>query len=158
MLKYYKELLLFVKNRTSEKDYAQDIVQESYMKAIALENKEAVQNKRALLYRIAKNIIIDKSRKGSSIHEVLFEDDIATAINLESEARIIEDERQMILMKELQKLPQMRRNVFVLHVIEGYSRDEIASMMQISKSAIEKHLSRASIELKTKIKNQYRDL
>lgn len=158
MLQYYKELLLFVKNRISDKDYAQDIVQESYMKVIALENIELIQNKRAFLYRIAKNIIVDKARKNSSVKEVMFEDSIETATNLEPETLIIEQNRQMILMQELNKLPQMRKDVFILHVLEGYSREEIAKMMDISMSAVEKHLSRASIELKAKLKNQHRNL
>jgi len=158
MLEYYKELLLFVRNRTSDRDYAQDIVQESYMKAIAIEKKEPVRNRRALLYKIAKNLIIDKARKQSSMEKVLLGEKAESPNSCELETRAIEENRQMILMQALDKMPKMRRDVFVLHVLEGYSRAEIATMMSISINAVEKHLSRATIELKEKLKNQYGNL
>lgn len=158
MLEYYKELLLFVRNRISDRDYAQDIVQESYMKAMSIEKKELVNNKRALLYKIAKNLIIDKARKHNTIEKIIIEDKQESINSCELEALAIEENRQAVLMQELAKMPKMRRDIFVLHVLESYSRAEIASIMNISINAVEKHLSRATIELKERVKNQYGDL
>jgi len=67
---------------------------------------------------------------------------------------LLEQDRQKTLMRALQTLPQKRKEAFVLHVLEGYSRDEVSQMMGISIDAVEKHLSRASIELKEKIKRK----
>lgn len=43
--------------KVSNKEYAQDIVQETYAKVITLENKDLINNKRAFLYKVAKNLI-----------------------------------------------------------------------------------------------------
>ena len=154
MIQYYKELLFFIKSRIPNKDYAQDIVQESYMKAIALQHSQEILNKRALLYKIAKNLMIDKARKNFNLQEVLYEEHAYTAKTVEPEEVLLEQDRQKTLMRALQTLPQKRKEAFVLHVLEGYSRDEVSQMMGISIDAVEKHLSRASIELKEKIKRK----
>lgn len=154
MIQYYKELLFFIKSRIPNKDYAQDIVQESYMKAIALQNSQEILNKRALLYKIAKNLMIDKARKNFNLQEVLYEEHEYIAKTVEPEEVLLEQDRQKTLMRALQTLPQKRKEAFVLHVLEGYSRDEVSQMMGISIDAVEKHLSRASIELKEKIKRK----
>ncbi|QEH05713.1 RNA polymerase sigma factor [Sulfurospirillum multivorans] len=154
MIQYYKELLFFIKSRIPNKDYAQDIVQESYMKAIALQNSQEILNKRALLYKIAKNLMIDKARKNFNLQEVLYEENAYIAKTVEPEEVLLEQDRQKTLMRALQTLPQKRKEAFVLHVLEGYSRDEVSQMMGISIEAVEKHLSRASIELKEKIKRK----
>ncbi len=57
-------------------------------------------------------------------------------------------------MSELKKLPLKRKEAFYLHIFEGYSRAEVAKQMGISLTSVEKHISRASIELKEKIKRK----
>ncbi|MFW2579942.1 RNA polymerase sigma factor, partial [Aliarcobacter butzleri] len=56
-----------------------------------------------------------------------------------------------ILMKELRNLPTQREEAFVLHILEGYAKEEIANIMNISYLAVAKHISRASIELREKL-------
>ena len=66
MLKYYKELFLYIKDKIPNKDNAQDIVQETYEKVISIKNSKEIENERALLYKVAKNIIIDRLRKNKN--------------------------------------------------------------------------------------------
>jgi len=154
MIQYYKELLFFIKGKIPNKDYAQDIVQESYVKALAMQHQQKIINQRALLYKIAKNLIIDTARKNFKHQEIAYEENEHTAVNQEPEAIIFEHDRQKMLMRALQALPEKRKEAFVLHVLEGYTKDEVAEMMGISTEAVEKHLSRASIELREKVKRK----
>ncbi|MFV7791800.1 RNA polymerase sigma factor, partial [Aliarcobacter lanthieri] len=57
MLEHYKELHLYIINKISNKDYAQDILQETYAKAIAMHITQKIKNSRALLNNEFKNII-----------------------------------------------------------------------------------------------------
>ena len=57
-------------------------------------------------------------------------------------------------MKELKKLPPKRKEAFVLHILEGYTKEEIANIMNISYLAVEKHTSRATIELREKLRKK----
>ena len=75
MLKYYKELFLYIKDKIPNKDNAQDIVQETYEKVISIKNSKEIENERALLYKVAKNIIIDRLRKNKNYKEISYEEE-----------------------------------------------------------------------------------
>lgn len=152
MTEYYKELLYYIKKNISNKDLAHDIAQETFEKAISFENKEEIKNKRAFLYRLAKNIMVDEIRKNKDIKEIPYEENEISSKNEEPEELVIKQSRQMLLMNELRKLPPKRKEAFVLHIIEGFTRQEVSEKMGISVSAVEKHISRASIDLKEKIR------
>ena len=57
-------------------------------------------------------------------------------------------------MQELKKLPPKRKEAFVLHILEDYSKEEVAKMMNISIQAVEKHISRATIDLREKLRKK----
>lgn len=154
MIDYYLELLYFIKKRCSNADYAEDLVQETFAKVISIEKEKNINNKRAFLYKVAKNIIIDKARENKNIKEIYYEKDEFIVENSQPENIVIEQDRKKILMFELSKLPPMRKEAFVLHILEGYSRQEVAKIMGISLSAVEKHISRASIDLKKRLNNK----
>ena len=154
MTQYYQELFCYIKHKIPNKDNAQEIVQESYARAISVGHHERIDNPRALLYRIAKNIIIDRVRKHAGVQEVPYEEDAHVSIAHEPETLLLAQDRQMVLMQALRTLPKMRKEVFVLHVLEGYKREEVANMMGISLNAVEKHLSRASSDLRDKIQQE----
>lgn len=154
MIKYYKEVLAYIKKNIPNKDFANDIAQETFEKAISFQNQAIIDNKRAFLYKLAKNIIIDESRKNKNIKVIPYEDNTYASKSEETQTIVLEQDRQRILMEELKKLPLKRKEAFYLHIFEGYSRKEVATQMGISVAAVEKHISRASIELKEKIKRK----
>ncbi|RBQ26315.1 RNA polymerase sigma factor [Arcobacter sp. CECT 9188] len=154
MLEHYKELHLYIKNKISNKDYAQDILQETYAKAIAMQNTQKIENSRALLYKVAKNIIIDMARKNKDLSEVEFNENYIIPSALTPEDLVIEQDNQKILMNELKKLPPKMKEAFVLYALEDYTKEEVAKTMNISIQAVEKHISRAKIELKEKLKRK----
>lgn len=154
MLKYYKELLLYIKDKVPNKDHAQDIVQETYEKVIAIKAKQEVENERALLYKVAKNIMIDRLRKNRKYKEVPYEEENFISQSKAPEDLAIEQNQKEILMKELKKLPAKRKEAFVLHILEGHTKEEVAKIMNISVMAVEKHISRATIELREKLRKK----
>ena len=56
------------------------------------------------------------------------------------------------MLKLIQDLPEGYRLVFNLYVIEGYSHQEIAEMLNISENTSKSQLSRARASLQQKIK------
>ena len=59
------------------------------------------------------------------------------------------------LLKMIQKLPPRYRMVFNLYVIEGYSHQEIAEMMNISEGTSKSNLSRARIILQKRVIEEF---
>lgn len=154
MIEYYRELLYYLKRNNSNKNDAHDIVQETYEKAISFQHQNKIINKRAFLFRLAKNILIDKVRKSKVQNEIPYDENEILVQNDETEDIVIRQDTQMLIMQELKKLPEKRKEAFVLHIIEGFSKQETAEIMGISYNAVEKHLSRASIDLKEKIERK----
>lgn len=55
------------------------------------------------------------------------------------------------IVKMIQSLPEIQRVVFSLNVIEGYSHNEIATLLEIKEATSRSHLLRARKELQKKI-------
>lgn len=151
MTNYYKEIFLYVKKTVFDRELALDITQETFSRVIKKANTNTIQNERAFLYRVAKNVMVDEFRKNSKKTEVLYDEETHIQNTDTSETSIIEEEQQKELMYEIDTLPKKRRQAFILHIIEGYSRKEVADIMGLSVSAIDKHITRASDQIKDNI-------
>lgn len=148
MINYYKEIFLYVKKTVLDKNVAEDITQEAFTRVIKNASTKEIQNERAFLYRVAKNIIIDQFRRKTKVSEMHFNDNEYFEENNQTQDKTIQDDQQKHLMLEIDLLPTKRKQAFVLHIMEGYSRKEVASMMNLSLNAVEKHISRASNQIK----------
>jgi len=151
MLSYYKELFLYIQKLVRDKEYAKDITQETYVRTLEANSSANITNKRAFLYKVAKNIIIDQARKNNKVNLINFEEDEFISKDEQAEEITLKINEKEVLLEEINKLPKKRRQVFILHIIEGYSRKEISDLLNISISAVEKHISRASLQLKENI-------
>lgn len=105
----------------------------------------------AWLKRIMINTAIDKLRKKSMLPEVgaLPEqvwNQVETSVGSEDTVRY----KELILL--IKKLPPQYRAVFNLYVIDGYSHNEIADMLNIPVGTSKSNLSRARNILQEKIK------
>ena len=153
MLKYYNELLYYVQRMVRNKDVACDIIQEAYVKTLEKSKKIAIENERAFLYKVTKNIVIDEVRKNEKISTVDYEyDNFISPVVDQPEETAINDSYYKTLMKEVNSLPLRTKEAFIFNVIDGYTRKETAFMMGITVSAVDKHIGRASKLLQEKIK------
>lgn len=153
MLNYYKELIYFVQKFSGvDKEFASDVVQETYVKVMEIDSKHVVNNHRAFLYKVARNIVIDESRRQKRIQNVIFEEDEHMIPKVEQPEHItLEEARNQDLRIIIDTLPSRSKQAFVLHVLKGYSRQTIAEMMGISINAVQKHITRASKKIQEQI-------
>ena len=150
MLVYYKDIFNFVTKLVGDKETAKDITQEAYAKCIELDSNKEIN--RSFLYKVAKNIVIDESRKNKKISQIEFQEEIYSIPKYEQPDEIVLETNQYEnLMKIVETLPNRSKEAFLLHTIDGYSRKEIASMMGISPNAVEKHIIRATKNLQEKL-------
>ena len=155
MLKYYDELVYYVQKMVGDKESAKDITQEAYTKLVEHEQKKQVDydNIRAFLYKIARNIVIDNVRKTKKVTQIEYEEnDFISPKKEQPEEIVVQDNYYKNLMKMVDTLPSRTKEAFILHTIDGYTRKEIASMMGVSISAVDKHIARATKKLQEKLK------
>jgi RNA polymerase sigma-70 factor (ECF subfamily) len=97
--------------------------------------------------RITINTVLQKYRK-----ERFFEIVNEEAIEDPEEVEIEENNLSLdFLLRIIQELPNRYRLVFNLYVLDGYSHNEIAEMLNITSGTSKSNLARARMILKTKI-------
>ena len=121
----------YVYYRVRDDAEAEDLTSDVFMRALkAMPRYEPRQAFLAWLYRIARNAVIDKLRRGK--RQVSFED----ALEHPMPEHIIEPDTELVARLEgdalrvaMAKLTPLQQEVLVLRFIEGYTTNEIAKIV-----------------------------
>lgn len=152
MTEFYKEIHAFIYRLIGDKDLAKDLTQDTYEKALNFKIDKKIENKRAYLYKIAKNVVIDRSRKNKNYSEIIYEEENHSISKKEETEELLRiKNKNDFLVSVIKKLSPRIKESFYLHVMEGYSRKEIAKKMGISVSAVEKNIQRATKKIQEEI-------
>lgn len=148
--RYYRELLNFLSRSVRDREVAAELAQESYARVLAAQQAgQAVRDPRALLYRTARNLVIDQHRRASVRGEVadfdgdeaLFDlDDTAGPVTLEPDNILASREGLAAVLATIDQLPPRCREAFILHKFDGLSYAEVAAQMGISVRTVEMQL------------------
>jgi RNA polymerase sigma-70 factor (ECF subfamily) len=144
--RYSGELLSFLTAKLGCRDQAGDVVQETYVRVLSLENPQAILQPRAFLYKTALNLTIDAFRHRRLCSERTVE--LETVEHLPSqqpdqEAVVDSKQRVEILRRAIDELPPKCRHVFLLHKFQSLPHAAIAERLGISKNMVEKHVMKA---------------
>ena len=160
--KVYNTCLGFVKRQEDAEDLAQEVFIEVYQKWEQFRGDAQIST---WLYRIAINksleFIRSKQRLKRSGNNILLEHagGERPLVNFEHPGIKLENkEMAIILMHQIDELPEDQRTAFILQKIEGLSYQEIGKVMNKSQSSIESLLFRAKGLLQTKLKAYYESI
>ncbi len=143
----------FALRMTGDEDDADDLVQETYLKAFRFFDKfEKGTNCKAWLFRILKNSFINDYRKTTkepkkvdyddvqNFYENIKADEVETQ-HYEEDAfsNLLDDE----ISKAISELPEDFRTVVILSDIEGFTYEEIADFVDIPVGTVRSRLHRA---------------
>jgi len=143
----------FALRMTGDADDADDLVQETFLKAFRFFDKfERGTNCKAWLFRILKNSFINDYRKQTkepdkvdyedvqNFYETIKSDEINSS-HYEHDAftNLLDDE----ISKAIEKLPEDFRTVIILNDIEGFTYEEIADFVDIPVGTVRSRLHRA---------------
>ncbi|HEY7886602.1 MAG TPA: sigma-70 family RNA polymerase sigma factor [Steroidobacteraceae bacterium] len=119
----------------------EDVAQDAFMRFAAIENREAIDNPRAYLFRTAHNALVDEHRRLALHRGNPADIDAGTASDdLTPERVLVGQERLEILTRSLRAMPAARRRSFLLNRLQGLSCAAIARMTGYSESAVKKHI------------------
>ena len=156
--KYQKKVYNMVYGMALDYDKAWDVTQEVFVKTIKnIHNFRGDSSLWTYLYRIVKNSFYDYKRKEKvrgrvgNFSDVQDEDDqrqfeVKDIINIEEdyEKKVVRER----IMKEIETLTDIQKEVFVLKNMDGFKIREIGKMLKISEGTVKSHLSRAMQKLK----------
>lgn len=132
-----------------DKDEAEEIAQEAYLKVFIAMKADRVEKPSAFLLKVAKNFAISKLRhkKVENNHALNVSGyvDIQPTPQIKPDEIIDENARNQILISAINQLPPACRQVFIYRKLEDKSHAEIAKLMQISTKTVENHLSKGML-------------
>jgi len=160
---YYGKLFPVCLRYTVDRDSAQEILQESFIKIFeklgAFDYKGSFEG---WLRRIVSNTAIDAIRKSKKDP---FRTDDDNDFKLGAEDPIIVKEevdlselKGEIAMEATQKLSPAYRTVFNLYVLEDYSHKEIADLLGISEGTSKSNLAKAKMNLQRMLNEKFMKL
>jgi RNA polymerase sigma-70 factor (ECF subfamily) len=164
--RYDSKLLRIAQHVTHNREDAQDVVQEAFLKAFRkLDQFQENSNFSTWLVRIAINESLMKLRKQRTQREVPIDQEIETEEGMLSleiadwvpnpEERYRASELREILIRTLQDLHQGLRMVFVLRDIEGLSLQQTAEVLDLTLSAVKARSRRARLQLRERLSKYF---
>ncbi|MFP3515358.1 RNA polymerase sigma factor [Pseudomonas sp. SIMBA_077] len=148
LLASYSDLRRYLCSRLRNPDDAADIAQSSFAQAYAYALNSPVANPRALLFKAARNACIDQYRRHS--YEVAALDDWMSRLDVLSpsvEEIVIAREQLQQLIERIERMPRLRREVFVRVRLEGCSHRQVCAELGLSAKSVELHIARAVFDL-----------
>ena len=142
----------FLIARFRDDAFADDVLQEIYLKIESAQLGGTIHNESAFLYKVANNLALDLRKKNvrrngrdqswaDTEQQLIGGQAIYDAVDAD---KAIDAREQIKKLNHLiTKLPPQCAKVFVAHKIDGLSHKEVAAKLQISKSTVEKHMSKA---------------
>lgn len=127
----------------------EDVAQEAYLRAYVAEQQKVIEQPKAYLFRIAKNLALTKlTKKSEKITDYIEECGASLVIECGPAADIeVEAQESLGLYCDaVAALPEKCRQVFLLRKVHGLAHKEIAERMSLSVSSVEKYLLRGVLE------------
>lgn len=141
----------------SDRQDIEDVAQEAYLRAYVAEQKKEIEQPKAFLFRIARNLALTQlTRKSRQITDYI--EDSADSVVIEGGATAdseVEAQQSFGLYCEaVAALPEKCRQVFLLRKVHGLPHKEIAERMSMSVSSVEKYLRRGVLETKAFVRER----
>jgi RNA polymerase sigma factor (sigma-70 family) len=133
---------------TSGAEDIEDLVQETYVRIYALPDFHLLESPKALLFRIAHNLAVERARR----HKSQATDTMADFESLDVFSNEAPPDEQTDARRRfesfcaaVERLPPLCRRVFVLRKVHKLSHAEISEVLGVSPSTIEKHVAKGLV-------------
>jgi RNA polymerase sigma-70 factor (ECF subfamily) len=155
--RFRKPLMSFFLRRVRDRTEAEDLTQQVFLRLVGAESAERAESLDAFTFTIATNLLRDRVRGRVRRPEVGEE---ALGPNAEISDHLVEEispervligrERLSEVLATLDELGDRTRDIFVLFRLEKMKQRDIAALLGMSQSTVEKHVMKATLHLALK--------
>lgn len=159
---YYVSLCAYSRRYVGRKDIAEEIVSDTFFKIWENRSKISINSSvKAYLFQAVCNNSLNYLRKlkqetrleeffqESAFENIAFEEPVD---EIESQSMIMTDIHQT-LEEVVNQLPEQQQKAFRLKRMEGKKTKEVAEIMGLSVKTVEMHLTKATLNLRQKLKD-----
>jgi len=140
--KYAKKMYGICLSYAGDRDMAQDILQESFIKVFkSIHNYKSEGPLEGWIRRIIINTALDHLRQKTKLQKYISDKD--EVIKEVEEISAIEKLQTQDILNQVAKLPDGARVVFNLYALEGYTHREIADKLEITEGTSKSQYNRA---------------
>ncbi len=149
LMKLYKDIVAYtVKGMLGGGDSAEDIVQEVFIRFYkSIDNFRGESSLKTYLTRIAINLSLNEIRRQKLSRFIRLDEFDENKMRDQNNAHT-QMELKEIIKSSLQKLSPKHRSVLVLRLIDGYSTEETAQILNIPLGTVLSRLARAQKKMK----------
>ena len=142
----------FVKEEAAAKDIVQEVFIKYWhrMREIRISESEIAYLRRASI-NAAINYLKEKERRG--LRENRFAEDTTKNLSENTDAQLVFEETSGLITETIEQLPPACRQAFILSRYEEKNYKEIAEILSISVSTVEKHIGKALKILRSRLKS-----
>jgi RNA polymerase sigma factor (sigma-70 family) len=148
-------LLSYFLRRVSDRAEAEDLVQDALLRVIRAAECEVIEHPESYVFKVAANLLKDSRRhavRHPTVTNFVVDEDRGgveeTLIDERSPERVLDGETSLAqVLRALNELGELTRNVFILFRLEHMKQKDIAALYGIGQSTVEKHVMRAVLHL-----------
>ncbi|MCM1491223.1 MAG: RNA polymerase sigma factor [Muribaculum sp.] len=139
-LSHLDKLVSFISKKVNDRDDAEDIAQDAFMRLLNYDREIIPDNIHNLLFTIANNLVNDYLRHlyiKNDVHANIIQ--TANLWNEDTEQKVVAKDLAILERKRLDSMPDQRRIIYIMRMHEGRNSQEIANRLGISKRTAENH-------------------
>lgn len=147
LFRLYKDKVYAIALRMTESEaVAEDIVQDVFLRIwLRSESLNDIQHFRSYLYTATRNHVYNELKKIARFDQLDEQWDYSFGMEeILPDTKVTAKEFQHFLNQALEELPARQRQIFTLIKQQGYKRDEVAALLQISPETVKHHLAQAN--------------
>lgn len=149
--KYWKGLYLAAYKRLRNQEQSEDIVQEVFIKFWIRRAELKIENLSAYLQTAVRYQVYNYVSR-DLVNKAFYEPfEALTTLPVSADNLIIEKELLQLAVDYITALPRKKRQIFLLHMNENLSTNEIAARLNISRKTVQNQLSVAMSGLREAI-------
>jgi len=151
--RYWPAMLRYSVKLIGDRDAAEDVVQETFLRLWRERNGLRTFALRSYLYRIAHNLVLDELRK-RQVRRRWFAAESAQqrVVSYELEERSERADLYNVVRAAIESLPARRREAFTLAYLHGHTYRQVAEVMGISPETVKKQITLALADLRLLVK------
>ena len=143
-------LFRFVLSNLRNRELAEDIVQETFVKVWERRNDIPMEKAKSYLFTTAYHTLIDQTRRKE--YTAYVSEEAASFVNAQGGSPHYPDVQE-ILHKAIATLPEVQASAILLRDYEGYSYEEIGQLLNLSESQVKVYIFRGRTALKNYLKS-----